>query len=263
MKFLSRGSGYSLFLTGNEAVLALKQGQSTVKWQKANAKGVAQRSPFNAAAYPGLFAKPESLLGWRGISRLLPNAGGGVNQFCADPTDCGTRTLKSRRACKASPALHTPTTDAVLRMKLVGANPQAKVAGTEELPGKSNYFIGNDPKKWRTNVPNYAKVKYASVYPGVDLVYYGNQGQLEYDFVVSPGADPASDHAGTVKPASSRQANQRCQQSKIDKNGDLVVSTDGGEVIFHKPSRLPADNEPRDNGLRTSLKATTCSKATT
>ena len=82
------------------------------------------------------------------------------------------------------------TTNAFLRMKLVGANPQAKVSGLEELPGRSNYFIGNDPKKWRTNVPNYAKVKYADVYPGVNLVYYGNQGKLEYDFVVQPGADP-------------------------------------------------------------------------
>jgi hypothetical protein len=77
-------------------------------------------------------------------------------------------------------------------MKLVDANAQAKVSGLEELPGKSNYFIGNDPKKWRTNVPNYAKVNYANVYPGVDLVYYGNQGKLEYDFVVQPGADPGS-----------------------------------------------------------------------
>ena len=64
----------------------------------------------------------------------------------------------------------------MVRMKLVGANPQAKVSGLDELPGKTNYFIGNDPKKWRTNVANYAKVKYANVYPGVDLVYYGNQG---------------------------------------------------------------------------------------
>ncbi|HEV2177809.1 MAG TPA: hypothetical protein VGW33_11520 [Terriglobia bacterium] len=79
-------------------------------------------------------------------------------------------------------------TPAVLHMQLVGANPQAKVEGTDELPGKSNYFIGNDPKKWRTNVPTYAKVRYQGVYPGVDLVYYGNQGQLEYDFVVAPGA---------------------------------------------------------------------------
>jgi hypothetical protein len=76
-------------------------------------------------------------------------------------------------------------------MRLVGANAAAKVTGLAELPGKSNYFIGNDPKKWRTNVPNYAKVKYADVYPGVDLVYYGNQGKLEYDFVLRPGADPS------------------------------------------------------------------------
>jgi len=75
-------------------------------------------------------------------------------------------------------------------MKLVGANPAAKVTGLDELPSKSNYFLGKDPKKWRTNVPNYAKVKHQDVYPGVDLVYYGNQGRLEYDFVVAPGADP-------------------------------------------------------------------------
>jgi hypothetical protein len=81
---------------------------------------------------------------------------------------------------------------AVLRMKLVGANPQPRVEGQEELPGKINYFLGNDPKRWRTNVPTYSKVKYHSVYPGVDLVYYGRQQQLEYDLVVAPGADPKS-----------------------------------------------------------------------
>ncbi len=64
-------------------------------------------------------------------------------------------------------------------MKLLGANPEAPVTGVDELPGKTNYFIGNDPKKWRTNVPTYAKVKYQSVYPGVDLLYYGNQRELE------------------------------------------------------------------------------------
>ena len=72
-------------------------------------------------------------------------------------------------------------------MKFVGANPAPQVVGVDELPGKSNYFIGNDPAKWQTNVPSYAKVKYEGVYPGVDLVYYGNQRQLEYDFVVALG----------------------------------------------------------------------------
>jgi len=94
-------------------------------------------------------------------------------------------------------------TDSVLRMRLLNANPRANVTGLDELPGKSNYFIGNDPKKWRTDVPNFAKVQYKDVYPGVDLIYYGNQRQLEYDWVVRPGADPsvirlALDVAGKV-----------------------------------------------------------------
>ena len=123
----------------------------------------------------------------------------------------------------------------MVRMKLVGANPQAKVDGLDELPGKSNYFVGNDPKKWRTNVANYAKVKYANVYPGVDLVYYGNQRQLEYDFVVQPGADPnqiALNVGAGLVPVPGRPQGVPL---RIDANGDLVVATEGGEVIFHKP----------------------------
>jgi len=103
-------------------------------------------------------------------------------------------------------------------MRLVGANTRAAVTGAEELPGKSNYFIGNDPKKWRTNVPNYAKVKYQNVYPGVDLVYYGNQGgQLEYDFVVAPGADPSAIKldvgAGLALPKNARSARTATHES--------------------------------------------------
>jgi hypothetical protein len=84
----------------------------------------------------------------------------------------------------------TSLTDWVVRMQLTGANPNARISSLDELQGRSNYFIGRDPAKWRTNIANYARVKYANVYPGVDLVYYGNQRQLEYDFVLSPGADP-------------------------------------------------------------------------
>jgi hypothetical protein len=80
------------------------------------------------------------------------------------------------RAAQARQQQGPSSTGAVLRMRLAGANAKAKVTGVEELPGKSNYFIGN-PRKWRTNVPNYARVRYAKVYPGVDLVYYGNQRQ--------------------------------------------------------------------------------------
>lgn len=66
----------------------------------------------------------------------------------------------------------------VLPIKLVGSDPKSELVGLEELAGKSNYFIGNDPKKWRTDVPHYAKVKYGEIYPGIDLIYYGNQRQL-------------------------------------------------------------------------------------
>jgi len=170
------------------------------------------------------------------------------------------RELRDRFALHDESPVPDPESQApaVLRMKLVGANPHAKVSGLDELPGKSNYFIGNDPKKWRTNVPNYAKVKYANVYPGVDLVYYGNQGQLEYDFVVRPGADPSSIElamGSDERPGSRQNAVGRAGLApapglrgqdahatagetpalRVDGNGDLVVAPDGGEVTFHKP----------------------------
>src|SRR5262249_15805658 len=78
----------------------------------------------------------------------------------------------------------------VLRMQLVGANGTPRATGLDELAGRANYFIGKDPSKWRTQMPLFAKVKYENVYPGIDLVYYGNQGRLEYDLIVAPGVDP-------------------------------------------------------------------------
>ena len=88
---------------------------------------------------------------------------------------------------KATPPDKKP---AVLRMRLVGADGTAKLSGTGQYAGTTNYFIGNDPNKWLTHVPACAAVEYKAIYPGVDLIYYGNQRQLEYDFVVSPGTDP-------------------------------------------------------------------------
>ena len=85
-----------------------------------------------------------------------------------------------------------PIANDVVRLKLIGANPSPKITGLNELPGKSNYFIGNDPAKWRTDVSNYEKVKIEDVYPEIDLVYYGNQRQLEYDWIVNPAPIPTS-----------------------------------------------------------------------
>jgi len=112
-----------------------------------------------------------------------------------------------------------------LRMKLVGANRRPQVVGERELPGKSNYFTGRDPAKWRRNVPQFAGVRYGSVYPGVDLVYYGNQRQLEYDFVVAPGADPRRIRLRFTGMSS----------MKVNLSGDLVLATGGQEVSVRAP----------------------------
>ena len=79
---------------------------------------------------------------------------------------------------------------AAVRMDFAGADPGAQMSGDLELPGKINYLMGNDPAAWRTGVPTFARVRVEELYPGIDLVYYGNQRQLEYDFTLAPGADP-------------------------------------------------------------------------
>jgi hypothetical protein len=114
---------------------------------------------------------------------------------------------------------------ATLRMRLVGANADAGVAGQDQLPGKSHYFTTSDPAKWRTNIVHYAKVRYQDVYPGVDAVYYGNQQQLEYDFIVAPRTDPSA----------IRLAFDGADALRVDTNGDLVLRVAGGELRHRKP----------------------------
>jgi hypothetical protein len=114
-----------------------------------------------------------------------------------------------------------------VRMKIIKGDPAPELTGVDLLPGKSNYFIGNNPTKWKTDVPQYARVKYAEVYPGVDLIFHGNQRQLEYDFVVAPGADP-----GRI-----RLAFKGASRVLIDKDGGLVVRTKRGNKIHqHSPA---------------------------
>jgi len=115
-----------------------------------------------------------------------------------------------------------------LHLRLVGANPSPRVVGIEEFPGKSNYFVGNDPKKWQTNVPNYARVKYEQVYPGVDLEYYGNQGGLEYDFFLAPGADPQAIQFEVAGEPSAPPS------LHVASNGDLLVKVKEEEVRINK-----------------------------
>ena len=111
-------------------------------------------------------------------------------------------------------------------MTLVGANPHTTKTGLEQLPGTVNYFLGNDHTKWRSHVPTYEKVEYRDVYPGVDVVYYGNQHQLENDFIVAPGADPdaiALQFDGA-------------DQLEVDAGGNLLLHAhDGPFLQLHKP----------------------------
>ena len=153
-KFLARGDGYSLFLTSNEAVLAMA-GHSTKSTQ---------------------------------------------------------------------PAAKAAHSTGVLRMELLGSNPAPNFSAQDELPGKSNYFIG-DQKNWRSNVPNYGKVAEKNVYPGIDLVYYGTQRQLEYDFNVTPGADPKAIQISF----------EGARKLRVDAAGNLILGLAGGEVKFEKP----------------------------
>ena len=149
VKFVARGSGYTLFLTSTEMVLSL----------------------------PGktLASGPHEI------------AGAGLAQEISDPWKKFRQILPGTSEPPQGAAASN-----VVRLKLTGANPNPNAVGLEELPGKVNYFIGSDPAKWRTEIPTYVKVRYDSVYPGIDLVYYGNQGKLEHDFIVEPGADPGS-----------------------------------------------------------------------
>jgi hypothetical protein len=112
-----------------------------------------------------------------------------------------------------------------VRLKFKGGNAHAAIKGRGELDGKTNYIIGNDPKQWRTNIANFAGVEYRSLYPGVDLVFHGNQRDLEYDFIVAPGADPqviALDVQGA-------------KRMHIGPRGDLAISVGQSQLELKKP----------------------------
>jgi len=125
---------------------------------------------------------------------------------------------------------------------LTEANPAARVSGAELLPGKSNYLIGNDPSKWHRNIPQFARVNYESVYPGIDLTYYGNQGQLEYDFRVAPNAEPGK-IALTFEGASAH----------LD-GGDLVLLTSNGDVRFQAPYIYQTNGEAKKKTIAGSFR---------
>ncbi len=179
VKFLSRGPGYMLFLTGEEAVLAMR----------ASAPVLSKRG---GATSDGLRAKLQSR-----SSLPSPKA-------------------NERKADEA----------AVVRIALKGTTQAPQIGGVDRMASKSNYFIGNDPKKWHTDVPNYAGVELKNVYPGIDLIYHGSeQAKLEYDFRLAPGADPNAIRLGF----------KGIHKLSLDQRGNLLVRVGDRELIEPAP----------------------------
>jgi uncharacterized repeat protein (TIGR01451 family) len=166
VRFLSRGAGYTLFLSSGEAVLSLGHVQTTRAERRSEKPGSHHGAPLS------------------------------------------------------SKFVH-----AALHMSLVDASPRSTLEGIEELPGTINYFIGNNPKQWRVGIHGFARVKYNQVYPGIDLVYYGNQRQLEYDFNLAAGAQAA--RIGIEF--------RGAKGLQIDSEGGLVIQLAGGSVHWARP----------------------------
>jgi beta-propeller repeat-containing protein len=145
----------------------------------------------------------------------------------------GRHTPGTIRAMKDAPAATEQT--ALVHMQVLGGNLSAPAVGQQELPGKVNYYFGNDPNLWFTNIATFGQVAYPGVYPGIDLVYYGNQNRdVEYDFNVAPGANPEAINLGFSGAAMS-----------LDDQGNLVLTTDVGQLVQHKPDAYQMINGAR------------------
>jgi uncharacterized protein YjdB len=141
-----------------------------------------------------------------------------LSLFIQDPV---AKDRNSSRDPLAAPAGHS--TD--LNLQFIGANSSSKSEGLIPLPGKSNYFLTSDPKTWFTNIPTYSQVAFHDLYPGVDLVYYGNQSHLEYDFLVAPGANPDLIQLQL----------QGAKTQTLSADGSILARLDGTEVHLRKP----------------------------
>ena len=174
---------------------------------------------------------------------FLVNANEAVLRLRRHPRHAASRGNRYRRPARSSDQI-AATEAMVLDMRLVGANVAPKAVGVDELPGKVNYLKGRDRSEWKTDVSTYSKVKLENVYPGIDLVYYGNHQQLEYDFVVAPGADLKQIRLNLKSDAAKQVA------PTIAPNGDLVIAGQNGEVKFHKPVVYQASENPAQPRVR-------------
>lgn len=120
---------------------------------------------------------------------------------------------------------HRTGTCDLLRVSLPNARQNASISAESRLPGTVNYFNGNEPKNWHAGLPTFGRLRYVGVYAGIDLTYYGSQGRLEFDFEVSPGADPKS----------IRIRFDGAERAALDAEGNLIVTARNGEISFQRP----------------------------
>lgn len=145
--------------------------------------------------------------------------------FALQSSSQAAATRVADRVHQTTPKPGTKDVTAAIHMHLVGGNAQPQIAAGNELPGRSNYFIGNDRSQWHANVAQYARVSYRDVYPGVNMAFYGVQKQLEFDLIVAPGATPAPIRLGI----------SGAKRIATDDSGNLVLASSAGDVLLHKP----------------------------
>jgi len=125
---------------------------------------------------------------------------------------------------RAQPADGSSSAFESFQMKLAGANPRTRLTPANPLPGKTNYLLGSDPSRWQVGIPQFARVRYENLYPGIDLAFYGNQGRLEYDFQLAPGANPEQ---AELEFSTARQLEIR--------DGDLLIPGRNGSARLSAP----------------------------
>lgn len=208
VKFLSHGPGYDLFLTANEAVLRVPKPRALK----------AEKVAGTTAAKESVAAKGQT------AAREQARTEGQSEETGASRAE---QTAQAKTAKETAPEVTDPNVreGTVLRLKLLGANNKPETEGQDELPGKVNYFAGSDPANWRRNIPTYRKAYFKDVYPGIDVVYYGQQQELEYDLIVAPRANPKL----------IRFSIEGADKIRLDKSGRLQLTLKHGEVSLNKP----------------------------
>jgi hypothetical protein len=198
--------------------------------QSSAAYGKSAAVPLSFAANQGQTGAGAKFLSrGKGYTAFL-TAGGMV--LSLRPSEPAPAPPASNRAAASN---SQPPANTVLQFNLLGAAQNPVIVGEEPLRGKINYFIGRDPTKWHTNIPTYARVRYKNVYPGIDLVYYGSNQQLEYDFAISPGANP-----GLIQFEITGAS-----QVDMDASGNLVLQTNVGQIHFQSPVVYQESNGSR------------------